>query len=193
MVDMVAAHTDNALQGVTLRAVGPQEFVHIADHLIAIYVAAMRYPPGSAFGRLSLWREHARRAGFGCQVAFDRAGIPLAFGYGYTGDPGQWWHSEVRRGLTPEQTDRWLGDYAELTELHVRPDTQGAGLGEQVLRRFLATRQESSVLLSTPEGENRAWRLYRRLGFVDVTRRHIFTGDPRPFGILGLSLRRPGA
>jgi ribosomal protein S18 acetylase RimI-like enzyme len=47
------------------------------------------------------------------------------------------------------------------------------------------------VLLSTPEtdGEaNRAWRLYRRLGFLDVIRGHHFAGDPRPFAILGRPL-----
>jgi ribosomal protein S18 acetylase RimI-like enzyme len=44
------------------------------------------------------------------------------------------------------------------------------------------------MLLSTPEGENRAWRLYRRLGFGDVLRHYRFTGDPRPFGVLGREL-----
>ena len=47
------------------------------------------------------------------------------------------------------------------------------------------------MLLSTPEinGEaNRAWRLYRRLGFNDVIRGYHFAGDPRPFAILGRSL-----
>ena len=47
---------------------------------------------------------------------------------------------------------------------------------------------ETNVLLSTPEinGEaNRAWRLYRRLGFADVIRDYHFAGDPRPFAILG--------
>ena len=47
------------------------------------------------------------------------------------------------------------------------------------------------ILLSTPEanGEaNRAWRLYRRLGFTDVIRGYHFAGDPRAFAILGRSL-----
>ena len=48
-----------------------------------------------------------------------------------------------------------------------------------------------NVLLSTPEtnGEaNRAWRLYRRLGFTDVIRGYHFAGDPRAFAILGRAL-----
>ena len=46
-------------------------------------------------------------------------------------------------------------------------------------------------MLSTPEtygGSNRAWRLYRRLGFTDIIRGYYFAGDPRPFAILGRSL-----
>ena len=48
-----------------------------------------------------------------------------------------------------------------------------------------------NVLLSTPEiiGEaNRAWRLYRRLGFTDIIRGYHFAGDPRAFAILGRTL-----
>jgi hypothetical protein len=45
--------------------------------------------------------------------------------------------------------------------------------------------RSSKVLLSTPEGPSRAWRLYYRMGFTDVLRHYRFTGDPRPFGVLG--------
>ena len=48
------------------------------------------------------------------------------------------------------------------------------------------------MLLSTPEygarPPGRAWRLYRRLGFRDVLRDHRFTGDSRPFAVLGREL-----
>jgi ribosomal protein S18 acetylase RimI-like enzyme len=78
-----------------------------------------------------------------------------------------------------------------LTELHIAPRIQGRGLGEALARRLLAGRREGNVLLSTPEtnGEsNRAWRLYRRLGFSDVLRSYYFAGDPRAFAILGRAL-----
>lgn len=184
---MLVEHSDNALLDLSLRALHPAAFAARADDLIGIYIAAMRYPPGSATGRRHLWEEHSGRAGFGCIAAVAADDDPVAFCYGYTGQNGQWWHNEVRRGLA-ESAAGWLEDYVELTELHVRPDCQGRQLGEQVLRRFLATRSEQRVLLSTPEGDNRAWRLYRRLGFRDVLRGHRFTGDPRPFGILGRML-----
>lgn len=185
---MLVEHTDNAPSDVSLRTLGGTEFTARADQLIAIYIDAMGYPRGTGAGRRHLWLEHAKRPGFRCVAAFGSHGAPLGFAYGYTGQPGQWWHNEVRRGLSTVAADEWLADYVELTELHVHPETQGRQVGERVLRQFLQRCPEQRVLLSTPEGENRAWRLYRRLGFGDVLRQHRFTGDPRLFGILGRTL-----
>jgi ribosomal protein S18 acetylase RimI-like enzyme len=84
-----------------------------------------------------------------------------------------------------------MSDYFELTELHIHPAAQGRGLGEALARRLLNDRAESRVLLSTPEmadQPNRAWRLYRRLGFADIIRDYRFSGDPRAFAILGRAL-----
>ena len=51
--------------------------------------------------------------------------------------------------------------------------------------------ENATTLLSTPEADeqtSRAWRLYRRFGFVDVLRDFRFPGDERPFGVLGRDL-----
>lgn len=114
----------------------------------------------------------------------------LGFSYGYLGAPGQWWHNEVARGLGGTGSP-WLVDYFELTELHVAPHAQGSGIGEMLLRALLTSVRAKRVLLSTPEGNNRAWRLYRRLGFTDVLREFRFTGDGRTFGVLGRTLPLP--
>lgn len=116
--------------------------------------------------------------------------------YGYPGAPGQWWQQQVvlglqRSGFPPQAISRVMSSYFELTELHIHPRAQGRGLGEALARRLLANRQEDHVLLSTPEanGEaNRAWRLYRRLGFTDIIRGYYFAGDPRAFAVLGRTL-----
>jgi ribosomal protein S18 acetylase RimI-like enzyme len=86
--------------------------------------------------------------------------------------------------------ERYLADYFELTELHVRTDVQGRGLGQALLRRLLDRADASHVLLSTPEAPvpTRAWLLYRRCGFRDVLRHHRFSSDPRPFAVLGRPL-----
>ena len=120
----------------------------------------------------------------------------LGVAYGYRGAPDQWWQQQVMRGLRHyglprDEITRLMGDYFELTELHIHPSAQGRGLGEALVRRLLSGRNEGRVLLSTPEtnsGENRAWRLYRRLGFTDVIRGYHFAGDPREFAILGRTL-----
>jgi ribosomal protein S18 acetylase RimI-like enzyme len=81
-----------------------------------------------------------------------------------------------------------MGHAFELVELHVLPEAQGAGLGEAQLRTLLDGAVGSTVILSTPEGESRAWKLYRRMGFQDVLRDHLFPGDERPFAVLGRTL-----
>ena len=178
---------------------------------LAIYVQAMGYPRGTEDQRAALWLEHSRREGWKGVAAVDlghvaHTAVPsardldrgrlLGVAYGYRGAPDQWWHQQVFAGLrrigTPKATvEALLNNYFELTELHIHPQAQGRGLGEALARRLLGDRTEAGVLLSTPEisGEdNRAWRLYRRLGFTDVIRGHHFAGDPRPFAVLGRSL-----
>ena len=175
---------------------------------LGVYVDAMRYPRGTEDQRASMWLEHTRRQGWKAVAAVE---VPdprdsdsaqpstapiVGVAYGYCGAPDQWWQQQVVAGLQRVGADRsriaeLMTSYFELTELHIHPRAQGRGLGEALTRRLLAGRGESHVLLSTPEinGEsNRAWRLYRRLGFTDIIRGYHFAGDPRAFAILGRSL-----
>ncbi len=164
---------------------------------LSVYVTAMGYPRSTVRQRAPLWREHVRRPRWRAVGAIDQRDRLIGLAYGYLGSPGQWWHDEVRRGLAAAGRDGpdWLSDYFELTELHVLPEAQGAGLGERMLRMLVRDDPAGSVLLSTPELDPRhparAWRLYRRLGFVDVLRSHHFVGDPRPFAVLGRTLPLP--
>jgi len=178
---------------------------------LAVYVDAMRYPRGTEDQRASMWLEHTRRHGWKAVAAVevpdqhditDSPGAALAaapllgVAYGYCGAPDQWWQQQVVQGLYRVGADRMriaelMTSYFELTELHIAPRAQGRGLGEALARRLLLDRGEAHVLLSTPEinGEaNRAWRLYRRLGFTDIIRGYHFAGDPRAFAILGRAL-----
>lgn len=179
---------DPRVRRFTLYAFSPADFESRVDELLRVYITAMRYPDMSLEHRRPTWIEHSRRSGFHCVVAMDETDAVVGLCYGYTGGGHQWWNSEVRRGMTDAQAQYWMASYRELTELHVRPDWQGSGMGERMLRGMLATAHEDVVLLSTPEGENRAWRLYRRLGFQDVLRHYHFAGDGRPFAILGRTL-----
>ncbi|WP_433613516.1 GNAT family N-acetyltransferase [Prescottella agglutinans] len=170
---------------------------------LAIYVAAMGYPRGTEYHRAPMWTEHTARPGWRAVGAVqpdpahpERPAPLVAIAYGYRGAPDQWWQQQVRHGMqstgwSRDQIEYVLGNYFELTELHVHPSAQGHRLGEQLLRRLLADRPERGVLLSTPEvdrEDNRAWRLYRRTGFRDVVRHFTFAGDRRPFAVLGRGL-----
>lgn len=122
--------------------------------------------------------------------------IMVGIAYGYRGADDQWWNHQLRTGLrlsgcSRDTIERVATDYFELTELHVHPTAQGHGIGEWLLTALLSDRREDHVLLSTPEipaEQNRAWSLYRRMGFDDVLRHFTFTGDPRPFAFLGRRL-----
>lgn len=177
---------------------------------LGVYVDAMHYPPGTEHQRAAMWLEHTRRQGWQAVAAVEVAAEPrqtpsdgqlsnaplLGVAYGYCGAPDQWWQQQVvlglqRGGFPGQEIASLMNSYFELTELHIHPRAQGRGLGEALVRRLLSDRGEANVLLSTPEinGEsNRAWRLYRRLGFTDIIRGYHFAGDPRAFAILGRKL-----
>ena len=186
----------------------PHDMQRRLDDALAIYVDAMRYPRGTEDHRASMWLEHSRRPGWRAVAAVDApesnqtsaelllSAPMIGVAYGYCGAPDQWWQQQVvqglrRAGLAQTEIGSLMHSYFELTELHIHPRAQGQGLGEALARRLLDGRGETYVLLSTPEirGEdNRAWRLYRRLGFTDIIRGHHFAGDPRAFAILGRTL-----
>lgn len=195
----------------------PNDMKRRLSDALTVYVDAMRYPRGTENQRAAMWLEHIRRHGWQAVAAVEMEGTEaagadvtnqepsaaelsdarlLGVAYGYPGAPGQWWQQQVvlglqRSGFPPLEIARLMSSYFELTELHIHPRAQGQGLGEALARRLLAGRDEDYVLLSTPEtdGEaNRAWKLYRRLGFTDIIRGYHFAGDPRAFAILGRAL-----
>jgi len=190
----------------------PHDMQRRLGEALTVYVDAMRYPRGTEDNRASMWLEHSRRPGWKAVAVVHSQAPPagpegpdetelataalLGIAYGYCGAPDQWWQQQVvaglrRSGMSASAIDNLVTSYFELTELHIHPRAQGRGLGEALARRLLTGRTEANVLLSTPEiqGEaNRAWRLYRRLGFTDVIRGYHFAGDPRPFAVLGRAL-----
>lgn len=153
-----------------------------------IYVQAMDYPASTGAQRAVSARKHTTLTGFACRAALTDDGSMVGFGYGYTTAGGQWWHDLVRRALVRESTDGWLADAFELSELHVLPGHQGGGVGRRLLLSLAAGIPHAAMLLSTPDADTRAFRLYRDTGFVDLARNYLFPGDARPFAVLGARL-----
>lgn len=171
-----------------------EQFAARIDEAMAIYVAAMEYSPSAGHQRALTARNHVHIDGFACRAAVLEDDSLVGFGYGYTTARGQWWHDLVRRALTRETAADWLDGAFELSELHMLPGYQGRGIGREVLTRLADTIPHRTMLLSTPDADTRAFRLYHKLGFVDLRRDYLFPGDSRPFAVLGarLPLRSDG-
>jgi ribosomal protein S18 acetylase RimI-like enzyme len=165
-----------------------RQFAARLDEAMRIYTRAMRYPEHTGAQRGVSARKHVSHDGFACRAALAGEGVLVGFGYGYTTQPGQWWHDLVRRALTREAAEDWLRDAFELSELHVLPEYQGIGTGRQLLTSLATGLPHSAMLLSTPDSDTRAFRLYRDTGFVDLARNYLFPGDARPFAVLGARL-----
>ena len=176
-----------------VEAWSPRQFGRHIDDAMHIYARAMSYPDYTGAQRGVSARKHLTHDGFVCRAAVLDDGGLVGFGYGYTTKPGQWWHDLVRRALTREMAADWLTDAFELSELHVLPEYQGFGIGRRLLTALADAIQHSAILLSTPDSDTRAFRLYRDHGFVDLARNYLFPGDARPFAVLGarLPLRTP--
>lgn len=165
-----------------------RQFAARVDEAMGIYVRAMQYPAATGAQRAVTARRHTSNEGFSCRVALAEDETLMGFGYGYTTLPGQWWHDLVRRAMTREAAADWLRESFELSELHVLPDYQGQGIGRQLLVSIAEGIGHRAMLLSTPDADTRAFRLYRQVGFVDLARHYLFPGDARPFAVLGVRL-----
>ena len=172
----------------SIEAWGPVQFVEHVDEAMRIYVRAMNYSEHTGVQRGVSARKHAGNDGFACRAAVAEDGTLVGFGYGYTTRAGQWWHDLVERALTRTARTDWLTDAFELSELHVLPQWHGRGIGRKLLTGLGAGIPHRAMLLSTPDRDTRAFRLYRSAGFVDLARDYQFPGDVRPFAVLGARL-----
>jgi ribosomal protein S18 acetylase RimI-like enzyme len=165
------------------------------DRLSAVYGAAMRADPALLPGRRVIMERHSRHAGFRAIAVFsDVAGDNriAAFGYGFRGASGQWWHDVVRSALTASASEAvataWLDSSMEIAELHVHPDFQRRGIGRSLLLGLTAGREEHTAALSTQDDNGPARRLYRGVGFADLLTGFNFPGGGPSYTIMGAVL-----
>jgi len=190
----------------SLSDLGPREFLGSIDVLVGIYADAMEADEGLLPGRRELMRRHAGYPAFKALQA--RASVSgqaqgprpvLGFSYGFHGQRGQWWYdavsSALSRAIGPALTASWLADCIEVAEVHVRKDQQRCGIGTRLLTGLVAARPERTALLSTPDRDSTARRLYRRMGFRDLLTGYNFPGGSPPYAVMGaiLPLRDPVA
>jgi len=175
-----------------LEVLGADEFathIKVAAH---IYGAAMQRSPEMVVQRCEIMHTHMARRGFVAVVVGADDGAadaePVAFGYGYLGRRGEWWHDIVVDALGPELGERWMADAFELAELHVLPEHQGQGLGRRILDELIGNAGGRTIVLSTHDRDSPARHLYRTAGFVDLLGGFVFPGSREVYAIMGRDL-----
>ena len=107
------------------------------------------------------------------------AGDVAGFGYGYTGEKGQWWNDAVARSLSPAQREQWLDPpHFEVVELHVRPSRQREGIGSVLLAQLLSRQPHERALLSTQTASAKARRFYAKNGWTELAPVDFGAGYP---------------
>ena len=175
---------------------GPSEFLGQIEVLLAIYADAMGADASVLPGRRELMRRHSGYPEFKALQARAAGnsgdGMVLGFSYGFHGEPGQWWYDAVSaalsRAMGPALSAEWLADCVEIAEVHVRKDQQHRGIGTRMLTALTDGRPERTALLSTPDRETTARRLYRRMGFRDLLTGYSFPGGSPPYAVMGAVL-----
>lgn len=171
-------------------------FVAELDVLTSVYAAAMQPETGQLAGRQSIMEQHSRYSGFRALAVRaqgpERPGQIIGFGYGFCGANGQWWHDTVAAALAAKSgktlSAAWLADSLEIAEVHVLPDFQHRGIGKSLVLGLAGGRRERTAVLSTPDSESTARRLYRGLGFEDLLTGYRFPGANVSYAVMGAVL-----
>jgi ribosomal protein S18 acetylase RimI-like enzyme len=164
----------------------------LRPQVVEVWATAHDLPRGSPtrgeFGRTRL-KRHAARGDFRFLGAFAGADELVGFVYGYTGAPGQWWYDRVARALDPAARRRWLEPgHFEFTELAVRPDRQGGGIGSRLHDAVLEGLPHRQAMLSALADNAPVVAFYRRRGWEVVLGRLRFEPGRPEFVIMGKEL-----
>lgn len=175
-----------------VEVLGADDFARHVKVAAHIYGAAMQRSAEMVVQRCEIMHSHLARRGFVAVIVPAENGgddvEPVAFGYGYLGRRGEWWHDIVVDALGPELAEQWMADAFELAELHVLPEHQGQGLGRRILDEVTRNAGGRTMVLSTHDRESPARHLYRSAGFVDLLGGFVFPGSREVYAVMGKDL-----
>jgi ribosomal protein S18 acetylase RimI-like enzyme len=161
-----------------------------SEEIREVFAAAFVMSADEASRFVGHLATHATRRDFRFFAAWDGDDGPLlGFIYGYTGEPGQWFHDRIRAALAPEIAEHWLADVYEVVEFAVRPEAQGRGIGGQLHDALVSSLTNRTAILSTRQEDTAAIRLYRRRGWQPILTDYQFPSSAKLYTILGLDLR----
>ena len=168
---------------------------------LTIYGLAMGYDSAVVAGRYGYAIQHTDRPGFRAVGAF--AETPdgeqlVGFGYGYLVAPGPVVARPGPRRPRPADGEaRGCPAPSRSASCTSTPTTRAGAWAASCCTPCVADLPHPAALLSTPDSDTKAFRLYHADGFVDLARGYHFPGDSRPFAILGARLplhpREPAA
>ncbi len=184
--------------GTVLSELTSRQFLGEIPASLAIYADAMEADPALLPSRAELMRRHARYPQFrALQACASPDGEVKGFAYGFHGQGGQWWYDAVWSALTRAfgigVGATWLADCLEVAEVHVYKRHQRSGIGTRMLLALTAGLPERTAVLSTPDRDTTARRLYRSMGFSELLTGYSFPGGSPPYILMGaeLPLRDP--
>jgi ribosomal protein S18 acetylase RimI-like enzyme len=167
----------------------PFDLAERVEPALAVMAAAFALGEQGSRERAQIVRRHADRTGLIAVAATTDCGRLVGFCYGFPSDRSAWWERQIRPHLERAGTAGWLDrDTFALTELHVHPDFQGRGLGRRLITAVLSRTDKPKALLSVRAGESPARRLYRKLGFADVTEPFHFGPGQPAYTVMGAAL-----
>jgi ribosomal protein S18 acetylase RimI-like enzyme len=118
--------------------------------------------------RAAVWDRHSTREGFRLARAYDADRL-VGFGYGYTGERGQWWTDQASRVLPRPVADEWLGGHFELVSIGVLEEARRGGVGRALLHALCeGLPQQRWLLMTTADADDPARRLYAAEGWQVV-------------------------
>jgi ribosomal protein S18 acetylase RimI-like enzyme len=182
---------------VRIVVVDGEEALALAEQLTHVYRRAFGAPgydePEESVRRFhdEQLPKHATRDGFRCAIARSSDQV-IGFGYGYTGQRGQWWSDWVAERAPAEVVQRWLGGHFEFVELAVDPAEHGHGVGTALHDALLAGLSHEVALLTTYGDDRAAVRLYRRKGWQLLVRRLDDDSDLYGLDLRSASYRKTG-
>jgi ribosomal protein S18 acetylase RimI-like enzyme len=170
-----------------------RQFLGDLETWLAIYAEAMDADPALLPGRRELMRRHAGFPAFrALEVSDEETGKVVGFAYGFRGQRGQWWYDTVWNALVrtigAARTADWLTNCIEVAEVHVLKGHQRSGIGTELLTTLTGGRSERTAVLSTPDRDTTARRLYQRLGFTELLTGYSFPGGSPPYVVMGVEL-----
>jgi len=136
-----------------------------AEAVFSVYDAVFGDLPDYPAWRSQVWDRHVARPGFRLARAHEGPDL-VGFGYGYTGEHGQWWTDQVTRILAADTAHTWLGGHFELVSLAVLETHRRRGVGRRLIECLTARLPHDRWLLMTSaDAQDPARHLYARMGW----------------------------